>query len=204
MNAAVATPIDATNPSQKIAVHCVATSLGELFVIERSWYIRYALTLPPTVPVSAKIAGILSQITRARPRTRTASINKGMSHKNPSLSRARSKPLTESFIPTQLNCTQGRKKQIKTNVAKLKVVRRALLMSLPVHHETPFVAVRRRKRYVCRDRFVYIKSCPDIGFLLILLVYSMQTRMACSRSQNSLRLKLPSAADYFCASSTRV
>src|SRR6266404_367464 len=159
MNAAVATPTDATNPSQKIAVHCVATSLGELFVIERSWYIRYALTLPPTVPVSAKIAGILSQITRARPKTRTASINKGMNHKNPSLSRARSKPLTESFIPTQLNCTQGRKKQIKTNVARLKVVRRALLMCLPVHlftrsSQAPFVAVRRRKRDVCRDRFV--------------------------------------------------
>ncbi len=128
MNAVVAIPREATNPSQKTGVHWVATILGELFVIERSRYMRYALTLPPTVPASAKIAGTFSQINRSSPRIRTETINTGTNQSAWSPSRARSKPLTESFIPTQLSCTQGKKKHIKTKAAKLNVKRRVLFI----------------------------------------------------------------------------
>src|SRR5262245_58141344 len=110
------------NASQKIGVHLVATSRGEWFVMLRSWYIRYALTLPPTVLASANRAGIFSQIQRVKPVISTASMNNGTNHRKASPSRARSKPETESFIPAQLSCSQGRKKQIRTNAARLRFI----------------------------------------------------------------------------------
>jgi hypothetical protein len=105
MRAVAATPIDEMNPSQNHALHCAAIQLDDEPVIERSWYIKKALILPPTVLISASSEGTLSQMKRASPL------------------RARSNPLAESLMPTQLSCTHGRKKQIKTKAAKLKVAR---------------------------------------------------------------------------------
>lgn len=88
--------------------------------------------LPPTVPDNAKIAGNRSQTILTDPRTRTAIINTGTNQSTLSLPRARSKPLTESFIPTQLSCIQGKKKHIKIKPARLNVPRRINVSRSPL------------------------------------------------------------------------
>src|SRR5262249_35497747 len=90
---------------------------------------RYALMLPPTVPIIAKIDGNVSQINRTSPKTKIAIMKTGTNQRIWSPSRARSKPLTESFIPTQLSCTQGKKKHIRTKPARLSVERLVLFTS---------------------------------------------------------------------------
>jgi len=71
----------------------------------------------------------LSLQPRARCSETIASIRKGINHSALRPSRAMSNPLSVLFDPPQLNCTHGRKKQIKTINAKL-VVTPLLFMTL--------------------------------------------------------------------------
>ena len=81
---------------------------------------------PPAMPLSANSAGRRSHTERARPIANTRIIKIGKSQSARSPPRARLSPLAESFIPIQLTCTHGRKKQISTNRDALRVVRLAL------------------------------------------------------------------------------
>ena len=74
--------------------------------------------------MNAKIADLCSQIRRARPVSKIKSMNKGISQSTWLSWRASLKPLAESRRVRQLTCNQGRKKQIKTNPAALRVIRR--------------------------------------------------------------------------------
>src|SRR5580704_5431816 len=67
-------------------------------------------------------AGAFSKADRRSHMTISSSISKGISHSRSSPRLARSSPLSDSLLPLQPSCTQGRKKQIKTNIARLKVI----------------------------------------------------------------------------------
>jgi hypothetical protein len=87
---------------------------------------------PLDIPINEKSHGALSLTRRSES---TAIIRIGTSQSARSSLRARSKPLSESFAPRQLTCTQGRKKQIRTNKAAPSVVRLAL--STRIIHRSP-------------------------------------------------------------------
>src|SRR6266576_463153 len=76
-------------------------------------------------------------------RTR-APINTGMNHNRPWPSRARSSPLIVSLVPAQLTCTQGRKKQTRTMIAVLVLIRRRVFTYLT----GPFAYIHTPKRSV--------------------------------------------------------
>jgi hypothetical protein len=81
---------------------------------------------PLDIPTSEKSHGALFITVCVRQSDNTAIIRIGTSQSARSSLRARSKPLAESFIPRQLTCTHGRKKQISTHKAAPSVVRLAL------------------------------------------------------------------------------
>jgi hypothetical protein len=81
---------------------------------------------PLDIPTSEKSHGALFISACVRQSDNTAIIRIGTSQRARSSPRARPKPLSESFIPRQLTCTHGRKKQISTHKAALSVVRLAL------------------------------------------------------------------------------
>src|SRR5262249_36247473 len=62
------------------------------------------------------------------PSSNTATINTGINHSDLSPSRARSRPLAEPFAPRQLTWTQGKKKQIKTKTAALRLIFRPFIL----------------------------------------------------------------------------
>jgi hypothetical protein len=86
---------------------------------------RQALNPPPTKVVMEESAGRCSQMDGLSPKPKIASIIRGITQSEPDVSRAKSNPLTESLMPAQLTCSQGRKKQRRINPAMLKVSFRA-------------------------------------------------------------------------------
>ena len=130
MNDAAVIPREAKKASQNNTVGWAATMLDPSLRLERSLYIRYALIHPPTIAVSANTEGNFSQNARARPSIKITNMNEGTSHSKLSRRRARSKPLAESLRPTQLICIHGKKKQINTNPARLRLTRLELSIAL--------------------------------------------------------------------------
>ena len=123
------------------------------------------------MPLSAKSAGRRSHTGRTRPSVNTKIIKTGKSQSARSPPRARSNPLAESFIPIQLTCTHGRKKQISTDRAALRVVRLAfpILNHPPGARFSPSMCnsyaarkcVQREKRPSCFDKERIIARCSQ-------------------------------------------
>src|SRR6266478_2141375 len=87
--------------------------------------------IPVTNPRSAPKSSFPFQLRRKQAKT-AASANTGISQSVEWASRARSTPESESFAAPQLTCTQGRKKQITTITAALRLT--FLRLSIPWHY----------------------------------------------------------------------
>jgi hypothetical protein len=96
---------------------------------------RKALSPPPTMLVMAKSTGRRSQMDGITPSPRIASIIRGIIQSEADVSRAKSDPLIESFIPAQLTCSQGRKKQRRMNAAVPRVTCRAFFTKINLGDE---------------------------------------------------------------------
>ena len=116
---------DEMNPNQNQPVSCTEITPASSLTRIRSSFIRYAAT-PPHTALMIENAWRFALCLRSKPNTSTASISKGINQSRTCSCRARSSPLTESFAPPQLICSQGRKKQMSTMIAALRLIRRSM------------------------------------------------------------------------------
>ena len=133
--AEIATARAERNPSQNHPVSWAEITADSSWTRKRSRFIRKAARQPPTKLINGEIS-VRRFTALVNAIAITTSIDTGSSQSEVCVSRARSKPVRVSLAPAQLTCTQGRKKQIRTMMAALRLMRLSILSYSPDHSKS--------------------------------------------------------------------